>query len=234
MKPDWSCLLPTLKHAAQLLAFPHVAWIALMNGVIIGFDISIIITYGPILVAPPYSWPEASVSLTQVGQFPVAFIAIPLLGWFADRSVVWMAKRNKGVHEPEFRLLTLVFPLVLCMILLIVYGLGAQYPFKYHWMAIVFPQDVILLVLFALNTVGLTYLLDAHPQRAGPICVVICVCRGLISFGVSRNTVTYVDNVGYLNLFGIYTGMVGVFALTGVAIFVWGKKLRMFCARWAN
>ncbi|KAG4425114.1 hypothetical protein IFR04_001681 [Cadophora malorum] len=234
MKPDWSCVLRTLKQAVQLLAFPHVAWIALMNGVIIGFDISIIITYGPILVAPPYNWPETSVSLTQVGQFPVAFIAIPLLGWFADRSVVWMARRNGGVHEPEFRLLTLVFPLVLCMVLLIVYGLGAQNPFKYHWLAIVFPQDVILLVLFACNTVGLTYLLDAHPQRAGPICVVICVCRGLISFGVSRNTVTYVDNVGFLNLFGIYTGIVGVFAVMGVAVFVWGKKLRIFCARWAN
>ena len=234
MKPDWSFVLRTLKQAVQLLAFPHVAWIALMNGVIIGFDISIIITYGPILVAPPYNWPETSVSLTQVGQFPVAFIAIPLLGWFADRSVVWMARRNGGVHEPEFRLLTLVFPLVLCMVLLIVYGLGAQNTFKYHWLAIVFPQDVILLVLFACNTVGLTYLLDAHPQRAGPICVVICVCRGLISFGVSRNTVTYVGNVGFLNLFGIYTGIVGVFAVMGVAVFVWGKKLRMFCARWAN
>ena len=66
------------------------------------------------------------------------------------------------------------------------------------------------------------------------ICVVICVCRGLISFGVSRNTVTYVDNVGFLNLFGIYTGIVGVFAVMGVAVFVWGKKLRIFCARWAN
>ena len=88
--------------------------------------------------------------------------------------------------------------------------------------------------MFACNTVGLTYLLDAHPQRAGPICVVICVCRGLISFGVSRNTVTYVDNVGFLNLFGIYTGIVGVFAVMGVAVFVWGKKLRIFCARWAN
>lgn len=234
MTPDYSCILRTLKQAVQLLAFPHVAWIALMNGVIIGFDISIIITYGPILVAPPYNWPETSVSLTQIGQFPVAFLAIPLLGWFSDRSVIWMARRNKGVHEPEFRLLTLVFPLILCMILMIVYGLGAQNPFKYHWMAIVFPQDVILLVLFACNTVGLTYLLDAHPQRAGPICVVICVCRGLISFGVSRNTVTYVDNIGFLNLFGIYTGMVGVFAVVGVAVFFWGKRLRMLCARWAN
>jgi len=108
-----------------------------------------------------------------------------------------------------------------------------QDPSKYHWFAIVFTVDAYLYVLLAASTAGTTYLLDAHPKRAGAVLVVIPVTRGLVSFGVSKQTVTYIQNIGARNVFGIYAAVVGVFAILGIGIYFKGKRLRHFCARWA-
>ena len=231
---DWSKAFITIKHITQLLVLPHILWLALMNGFFLAIDISISITYGPILVAPPYNWAKTSVSIAQVGQLPVAFIAMPLLGWLSDFIVTKMAKRNGGRHEPEYRLLTLVFPLLLLLILTAIYGAAAENPYGYHWMAIIFPQNVWLFLLFAANTVGITYLLDSHPKRAGPVLVIMCLMRGLVSFGVSYHTVDYVDAVGYVRLFGIYAGLMALFGVLGIGVFVWGKRIRHWVVRWTN
>ena len=81
---------------------------------------------------------------------------------------------------------------------------------------------------------GITYLLDSHPKRAGPVLVIICIMRGLISFGVSYHTVDYVDAVGYVRLFGIYAGIMAVFGVLGIGVFVWGKRIRHWVVRWTN
>jgi hypothetical protein len=96
-----------------------------------------------------------------------------MLGYGSDFLVKWMARRNNGIHEPEFRLLTLVVPLLMGILFTAIYGQAAQYPDRYHWMAIVFPLNGYYLAFIGANTAGSTYLLDSYPTRAGPVLVVI-------------------------------------------------------------
>ncbi|EKG19144.1 Major facilitator superfamily [Macrophomina phaseolina MS6] len=231
---NWAKTVTTLKQIVQVFWFPHVLWVALLNGFFQGADVSIQITYGSLLVSPPYNWAKTSVSLIQLGQIFIAIICLPLLGWATDKTATWMARRNRnGIHEPENRLVNLVFPLLFNLMLTALYGDCVQNPGKYHWMLVVVTVNAYLLILLAGSTVGTTYLVDSHPMRAGAILVVIPVTRGLVSFGLSKKTVDYISNIGALNTFGIYTAVGGIFFFLGIGVFFYGKRMRAFCARWA-
>lgn len=94
-----------------------------------GINIAMGTTYGTILEAVPYSWDPSVVSLAMTGQIVVAIVAIPTLGNASDRIVKFFARRHRGVHEPEYRLVPLVFPIVVGIISSVIYGQAAQHPY---------------------------------------------------------------------------------------------------------
>lgn len=134
---DWNEAFSCLKHQFQLFFFPDVFWVFSMNGVFLGVNIAMGLTYGNILGGPVYHWASKYISVAMAGQIVVAFGAIPALGYGSDFIVKFMARRKGGIHEPEHRLLTLIVPLLLGVLFSVIYGQAAAHPDKYHWMAIV-------------------------------------------------------------------------------------------------
>lgn len=234
VKPNFKKALVTWKQMVEIWFFPHVLWVTLMNGFFQGTDVCIQITYGTALVSPPYNWANTTVSLIQIGQIIVALLSIPIIGLFSDSFIQRKARANRGVHEPEHRLPPLIAPLLVCIMMTVIYGFALQYPEKYHWFALAFTVNIWLFLLLAASTVGTTYLLDAHPARAGAIMVVIPVTRGLVSFGISYHTVDYVNAIGAANTFGLLSGIMGLFGLFGLVIYWKGKPIRHLFSRWAN
>jgi hypothetical protein len=232
--PEFRKAIATWKQMFQIWFFPHVLWVTLMNGFFQGVDVCIQITYGTALVSPPYNWANTTVSLIQIGQIIVAIVSIPVIGLFSDSFIQRKARSNKGIHEPEQRLAPLIAPLLICIMMTIIYGFALQYPEKYHWFALAFTVNIWLFLLLAGSTVGTTYLLDAHPARAGAIMVVIPVTRGLLSFGISYHTVDYMNTIGAASTFGILSGIMGLFGLVGVGLYFTGKRIRQVFSKWAN
>lgn len=120
------------------MLFPNVFWAFCLNGLTLGTNIAIGTTYGQILLSPPYSWSNSTVSYINVGQIVVSLICLPVLGNASDWIIKWRARRNGGVHEPEARLFTLIVPVVVGCLSSIIYGQAASHPEKFHWFAIVF------------------------------------------------------------------------------------------------
>lgn len=120
----------------QVMLFPNVFWAFCLNGLTLGTNIAIATTYGTILAAPPFNWPQNSLSYINIGQILVSFCCIPLLGNGSDWIIKWRARRNGGVHEPEARMFTLIFPVGLGIASAILYGQAAANPEDYHWFAI--------------------------------------------------------------------------------------------------
>ncbi|TLD32766.1 hypothetical protein PspLS_00046 [Pyricularia sp. CBS 133598] len=232
-RPNWASMVRTVREIVSVFWFPNVLWVAMFNGLFLAADISIQITYGTVLVSPPYNWAETSVSLIQLGQILVALICVPIVGQAGDWAIRSFARKRGGIHEPEFRLLPFVPPVILGILLTGMYGFVIANPERYHWMAIAFTVDAYLYILLAASTIGTTYLIDAYPKRAGAILVVIPVTRGLVSFGISNGTVGYIANIGAANLFGVYAAVIAIFGIMGCALFWTGKSVRRFCAPWA-
>ncbi|KAJ0322850.1 hypothetical protein COL5a_008679 [Colletotrichum fioriniae] len=230
-KPTWSRCWLCLKQIGQVFLFPHVLWVAINNGLFQGIDVSIQMTYAEVLVKPPYNWANTSVSLIQLGQVLVALLCVPLIGWLSDYVIRSSARRNHGVHEPEKRLIAWILPMVTALILTVLYGYVLKNPERYHWMAIVSVVDGYLIVLMGVSTVGTAYLIDSHPSFAGAILVALPVTRGLVGFGLSKHTTTYIANIGPVKTFGIYAAVSAAFCLLGVVLFFKGKKVRKLCAQ---
>lgn len=102
--------------------FPNVFWAFCLNGITLGANIAVGTTYSTILSAPPYNFPNDSVSYITIGSAIVMIGALPLLGMGSDRLIKWRSQRNEGIHEPEARILPLIFPIIVGVISLVVYG----------------------------------------------------------------------------------------------------------------
>ncbi|PSK42888.1 hypothetical protein B9Z65_6842 [Elsinoe australis] len=230
-KPDWKTFWLVYKHVGELLLFPNVLFALLLNGLTLGVNVAIGTTYGNILHAAPYNWPQSSISYANCGQIVTALAALPILGMASDVIIKYMAKRNNGVHEPENRLLTLPFPIIVGVFTAVLYGQGATNPAQYHWFLYCWAIAAYYFAFLGANIVAITYLLDSYPARAGPLLVIICAFRGIISFGVSYGIAPFIETAGFDGAFGAFGGMTALFGMGFGGIFFCGKAIRRYTGR---
>ncbi|KAJ5271193.1 hypothetical protein N7505_006951 [Penicillium chrysogenum] len=223
--PEWRLGMKSLIQTFELLLFPNVLWAMALNGLTLGVNIAIGTTYGTILTSS-YHWPEKSASYINCGQIITSLVALPVFGFGSDRLIAWFAKRRNGIHEPEIRLLPLIFPIIIGVFTAVLYGLGATNPTSYHWFVYAWAVAAYYFTFVGANIVAITYLLDSYPQRASPLLIIICAFRGIISFGVSYGISPFIDSSGYDGAFGTFGGLTAALGLLGVPVFIWGKKIR--------
>lgn len=232
--PEWKKGFEVIKNIFQLCLFPNVFWAMCLNGLTLGVNVAIGVTYGNIVSGEPYNWPHKSTSYANTGQIVVAIVALPLLGLGSDKIIKWKAQRNNGIHEPEARILTLPLPIIIGIFTTVLYGQGAANPNSYHWFVYVWSVAAYFFTFLGANIVGITYLLDSYPARAGPLLVIICAFRGIIAFGVSYAIAPFTERSGFDGAFATFGGLTGLFGLLGIPVFIWGKHIRRFTGKWAT
>lgn len=232
--PEWNKAWQCYRQIFELLFFPAVFWALLLNGLTLGVNIAIGTTYGGIVTSAPYNWPQDSASYVNCGQIVVAIVGLPLLGQFSDKLIQWRARRNEGIHEPEVRLIPLILPIVVGVFTAVLYGQGAQHPTKYHWFVYVWAVAAYFFAFIGANIVAITYLLDSYPARAGPLLVIICAFRGIISFGVSYGIAPFIEHSGYDGAFNTFAGLTAALGFLGIPIYYFGKRIRAFTGKYAK
>ncbi|KAM5354630.1 hypothetical protein ACJ41O_001277 [Fusarium nematophilum] len=232
-KPEWHKLIEISLQTFGLLLFPNVLWALCINGLTLGVNIAIGTTYGHIVTSPPYNWPQTSASYVNAGQIVTSLVALPFFGFGSDKLITWFAKKRDGIHEPEIRILPLVLPVIIGVFTAVLYGLGAANPTEYHWFVYVWAVAAYYFTFVGANIVAITYLLDSYPQRAGPLLVIICAFRGIISFGVSYGISPFIERNGYDGAFAAFAGLTAAFGVLGIPIFIWGKWIRKVTGRYS-
>ncbi|KAI5477294.1 hypothetical protein MNV49_006515 [Pseudohyphozyma bogoriensis] len=146
----------------------------------------------------------------------------------SDRLITFMARRNGGVHEPEVRLIPLVFPIVIGVFSCVLFGYTYDNPEKVHWFAIPFTYAGVYYAFIAASVCGQTYLLDAYPTRAGSVLALVCSCRGVISFGLNYSLTPTTDKLGHLGTYSMYGGVMAFLGVCTLSMFWFGRRLRLF------
>lgn len=103
-------------------------------------------------------------------------------------QIKFCARRNNGIHEPETRLIPLIFPIVIGITATVMYGYQHDNPFKMHWFGIVFEYSAQYFAFIAASVAGQTYLLDAYPERAGSVLVVSLFPAACLSTASAHST----------------------------------------------
>lgn len=143
-----------------LFLHPAIFWACLIQGAMIGWTVMIGIVLAAIFLGPPLWFNEVKTGYMYTGPFLGAILGFVVAGLLSDWSTKLMIRRNKGVYEPEFRILLVIPQLVFgCAGL---YGFGITSNHVTHW----FLPDF----FFALEVMGMVigavasalYIVDAH------------------------------------------------------------------------
>ncbi|KAL1873120.1 hypothetical protein VTK73DRAFT_1081 [Phialemonium thermophilum] len=157
---------------------------------------------------------------------PIIFSVFGYLyaGVFGDRFIVKMARRNKGVYEPEFRLWLLVPLIVLAPGSQLLWGLGAY--FKIHWMGPVIAMGIISFVTVVGVQVCVSYCIDSYRALSGEAIVTVILLRNNLLFGVNYGITPWVTNMGLRNAYILAACLVFVQVLSFFIMIKFGKSCR--------
>lgn len=106
--------------------FPHVILSSLQLASVQTFYMVLSSTTSIIFSSPPYNFDAAQVGYMSAGLCIGALLGALYGGYFTDWAILWLAKRNNGLFEPEMRLYLLPLPAITMVIGLIVNGFTAD------------------------------------------------------------------------------------------------------------
>lgn len=106
-----------------LLRFPTVAYTALMYGTSLAWFSVILTTLSTYFTLPPYNFTPSGIGLLNLAPFIGSLIAL-IISASNDWIILQLAKRNRGIFEPEMRLWLALPGVVLAPAGLLLFGLS--------------------------------------------------------------------------------------------------------------
>ncbi|KAM3417449.1 hypothetical protein BST61_g5695 [Cercospora zeina] len=212
------------------LLFPGTWIVCLHYGGLLGGLVAAA-TVGPqFLAAPPYLWGN-NVGLINVG----GFVGV-LIGGVATYIIVdvvtkrYARKDRTGLAEPEARLPMMFPPLIIAIAGIWCFGFSAGNPGSGVWAGLVVGFGMIAFGLMQVPSVGFNYLIDSYGPRAADAFVMTTVSRGVVSFAYSFFVTDWVKSAGPEVPFGIFGGILGLFTVLTVPMWLFGKRMRIATA----
>ena len=112
------------------------------------------------LYDPPYNFTSAGVGLMSIPGFIGGSIGLLICGPLSDWGILYLAKRNKGIYEPEMRLWVIAAFVPFVPAGLLVFGIGLANGSS--WPVLAVGCGILAFGLSPANSIALTYLTDSY------------------------------------------------------------------------
>lgn len=152
-----------------LFTFPAVTYTALTYGLILATFAIMTSVQATYLILPPYNFGAEGVGLMNLPPFIGSIFGFGVGGWLNDWSVMWLAKRNKGIFEPEMRL-WLALPAALVVPAgILMFGLGLAN--GVHWILLAVGYGIWGFGFVVATDISLAYCTDCYQDIVGDALV---------------------------------------------------------------
>ncbi|KAL3425209.1 major facilitator superfamily transporter [Phlyctema vagabunda] len=145
-----------------------VAYIIIVQGCFICLYVAIAFLLAQIFGYPPYSMSPAAIGYLSLGPFIGGLVAVALFAVITDPLILFMAKRNKGIYEPEYRLLIAVLGIATGAGLF-AYGDVTQEYGSFYLAATI--HAIVIFGVMALTVATSSYALDAYGSMSNEIFI---------------------------------------------------------------
>ncbi|RSL46402.1 hypothetical protein CEP54_013872 [Fusarium duplospermum] len=215
--------LSRLWHTMRIFTFPAVWFAGLQWGlqnIALSFYLTVEEDYW---IGPPWNYSDAAVGNMNIPCLIGSIIGCFYGGYCSDKFILWMAKRNKGIMEAEFRLYLMVLCVVIFPLGMWLFGIGSAK--GWDWPV---PYVALGFIGFGYGCAGdlsITYLADSYPDM---------VLEGMVGVAVINNSIATIFT--FVCSYWIDTGLQDCFIELGVLSFVilmlslpmavWGKQSR--------
>jgi hypothetical protein len=169
----------------KLFSFPIVEFASFVVSWSCSSFLTLNLTQTQAFAAPPYNWSSLSIGFTNFAVFVGALIGLVTAGPLSDWVAARLTARNRGIREPEMRLVAMI-PYVIIMYfgnIIVSVGYQNQWP----WQAIVLIGYTCAgIQVAALPGIVSTYAVDSYKPVAGSLFVSITVNKNVWGYGFSK------------------------------------------------
>ncbi|KAJ4374152.1 hypothetical protein N0V83_002893 [Neocucurbitaria cava] len=216
----------------KVMRLPGVWLISCWYAGLVGLIVTLATVGSQLVAAPPYLWGK-NVGLINVGGLVGALLGCVYTYFIADFNTKRLATKDRhGFSEPESRLVTALPALFVATMGALIFGFVGQNPSPNAWVGLQFGVGMVSFGLMQAPSVGFNYIIESYTSVAGDCFVAITCTRAIVSFAWTFFVGEWVGHSGTAEPFGIFGMLMGVFGLLTIPILIWGKRLRIWTAKW--
>ncbi|KAH8675169.1 major facilitator superfamily domain-containing protein [Ilyonectria robusta] len=205
-----------------------VLWSVVVSGGMTAFYVSQAMSIAQIFMAPPYLLSAAGIGYLSLGPFIGAMIGSIFMSIVTDPIIKWCAVKNKGIYEPEYRLLPVAGGL-LVGVGLMSFGALAQDGKTYYATATMHGVTLAGVVIVAIAVGG--YALDAYREMSDDVFVSMIIFKNFLFYGFSWFVNTWVGSSGPAHVFYVFGSLAFAMTVTAPLVFFFGKRYRSYWSR---
>ena len=223
-------------------------WMVVVTGLLSSFYVSQSFVAAQIFAFPPYLLSAAGVGYLFLGPFIGALLGSIILAIIMDPLIIWCTKRNRGVYEPEFRLIPVVLGLIggvgVVAYAHVLQVRGSMYTASFiwglglfgktpkiigkHWhrkLTTLFPGMIFIL------TPANSYVVDAFRDLSSEMFISNMMFKNFLFFGYSYFVNNWTATAGPGEVFYVWGGLTFALALTTIPLYIFGKRYRSYWCR---
>jgi MFS family permease len=154
-----------------LYAYPAVLWSSLVYALAVGWLIVLSESVAHIYRDTSYNFTALQVGLVYISPFVGGVLGTAVAGKVSDLVVRYLARKNDGVYEPEFRLL-MALPITLATVIGLM-GFGWSAEERDNWIVPTVFFGVISFGCSLASTTAVTFVVDSYRVYAGEALVTL-------------------------------------------------------------
>jgi MFS family permease len=214
-----------------LFTYPSIMWSALIYAMSIGWLIVLSESVGHIYEdRDSYNFTPLQVGLVYISPFIGGIIGTAIAGKVSDIIVRYMARKNGGIYEPEFRLV-MAIPIAISTVAGLM-GFGWSVEERDNWIVPTVFFGIISFGCSLGSTTSITFAVDSYRQYAGEALVTLNVSKNIFHGLVwSLFFNRWLEADGSKLVFNAIGGIQLACLLTTIPMYIYGKRGRMWTVR---
>lgn len=217
-------IVTTWMQMAISLTSPALLFVVLMTSAALSGVIYQSLTYATTLIS--LGWPPKNVGLINIGSMVASLIAMAYCTFVNDPVVIWLARRNHGIHKPEHRLILMGPVCLLGFAMHIVFGFSS----RSVWGTVI-SYTLTNASFIALLIISSTFAVEVTPKHPGPAIVMVIGSKNIISFGVSHALSTTLGVHSLQYSFGVFAGVYGAVSLLAIPVYLLNPRWRTYLTK---
>lgn len=214
-----------------LFCYPSILWSTLVYSLSIGWLIVLSESVSSIYMErDTYNFTPLQTGLVYISPFLGGVLGTAVAGKVSDIIVRYMARKNDGVYEPEFRLVMAIPIAISTVIGLMGYGWSAQE--RDAWIVPTVFFGIISFGCSLGSTTAITFAVDSYRQYAGEALVTLNFSKNIFHGLVFSLFFNYwLEGEGSKDTFVAIGGIQLACLLTTIPMYIYGKRARMWTVR---
>ncbi|KAJ3548378.1 hypothetical protein NM208_g1037 [Fusarium decemcellulare] len=205
-------------------SFPVVVFSGFMYGAVVCYFNVLNATASLILSGSPYNFSSSIVGLSYISCLLGVFLGTYYSGPLGDKFVLWKARRNNGIMEPEYRLWLYTALVIMIPGGMILWGVGAAH--QIHWVGMLFAMGTLAAAITIGCQLPISYCIDCYRDLGADAIVTVILIRNTMSFAIGYGVTPWVTNMGYQNAF-LVAAFTAFAQLSLFLVFIrWGRQFR--------